>query len=411
MIFSKKILTFFLIIVICSAIVFFFVYNKKSESTSSDVLSNSSGQKEALEETPLPVKVEKAQKGNLIIKLKSPGEAVTDRKIIMKAEVAGKIKSLNAEESRHVKKGEILLEIEDEEYKLELESQEADRLRYLSEILLEKKFGEYEERSSRQDEKKILEAEKEYEKARQLFQKGLISTEEFEKKGKQYELALIESGEKKEEIRAAAKGLTQAEIRVKKAKMALEKTKIRSPFYGIVYDIKVSPGEHVSNGSELFTLINIERIKVHATVLESEIRKMKVGREVELTFSSYPEKSFKGTVKAISPIVNPEDKTCKVIIDVANPGEEIKPGMHVDVEIASNIYENRLLIPQEAVLVRGGRRMAFVVENGLAKWRYIQVGFENEDFVEVLEGIEEGEQVITEGHLTLAHDAKVNVIE
>ncbi|MEA2006287.1 MAG: efflux RND transporter periplasmic adaptor subunit [Acidobacteriota bacterium] len=411
MIFSKKILTFFLIIVICSAIVFFFVYNKKSESTSSDVLSNSSGQKKALEETPLPVKVEKAQKGNLIIKLKSPGEAVTDRKIIMKAEVAGKIKSLNAEESRHVKKGEILLEIEDEEYKLELESQEADRLRYLSEILLEKKFGEYEERSSRQDEKKILEAEKEYEKARQLFQKGLISTEEFEKKGKQYELALIESGEKKEEIRAAAKGLTQAEIRVKKAKMALEKTKIRSPFYGIVYDIKVSPGEHVSNGSELFTLINIERIKVHATVLESEIRKMKVGREVELTFSSYPEKSFKGTVKAISPIVNPEDKTCKVIIDVANPGEEIKPGMHVDVEIASNIYENRLLIPQEAVLVRGGRRMAFVVENGLAKWRYIQVGFENEDFVEVLEGIEEGEQVIIEGHLTLAHDAKVNVIE
>ncbi len=375
------------------------------------MISNSSGQRDVLEETPLPVKVEKAQKGNLIIRLKSPGEAVTDRKIIMKAEVSGKIKSLNAEESRHVKKGEILLEIEDEEYKLELESQEADRLRYLSEILLEKKFGEYEERSSRPGEKNILEAEKEYEKARQLFQNGVISTEEFEKKSKQYELALIESGERKEEIRAAAKGLTQAEIRVKKAMMTLEKTKIRAPFYGIVYDIKISPGEHVSNGSELFTLINIERIKVHAKVLESEIRKMKVGREVELTFSSYPEKSFKGTVKAISPIVNPEDKTCKVIIDVANPGEEIKPGMHVDVEIASNIYENRLLIPQEAVLVRGGRKMAFVVEDGIAKWRYIQVGFENEDFVEVLEGIEEGEQVITEGHLTLAHDAKVNVIE
>jgi len=411
MIFSKKILTFFLIIVICGAIVFFFVFNKKSESTSSDMISNSSGQRDVLEETPLPVKVEKAQKGNLIIRLKSPGEAVTDRKIIVKTEVTGKIKSLNAEESRHVKKGEILLEIEDEEYKLELESQEADRLRYLSEILLEKKFGEYEERSSRPGEKNILEAEKEYEKARQLFQNGVISTEEFEKKSKQYELALIESGERKEEIRAAAKGLTQAEIRVKKAMMTLEKTKIRAPFYGIVYDIKISPGEHVSNGSELFTLINIERIKVHAKVLESEIRKMKVGREVELTFSSYPEKSFKGMVKAISPIVNPEDKTCKVIIDVANPGEEIKPGMHVDVEIASNIYENRLLIPQEAVLVRGGRKMAFVVEDGIAKWRYIQVGFENEDFVEVLEGIEEGEQVITEGHLTLAHDAKVNVIE
>jgi len=411
MIFSKKILTFFLIVIICGALVFIFVFNKKSESTSSDTLSNSSGQKETPEETPLPVKVEKAQKGKLIIKLKSPGEAVTDRKTIMKAEVTGKIKSLNVEESQHVKNGDILLEIEDEEYRLELETQEADCLRYLSEILLEKEFGESEEETSKPGEKNTLAVEKEYEKARQLFQKGLISAEEFEKKGKQYELALIESGEKKEEIRAAAKGLTQAEIRVKKAKMTLEKTKIRAPFSGIICDIKVSPGEHVSNGSELFSLINIERIKVHAKVLESEIRKMKVGREVDLTFSAYPEKSFKGAVKAISPIINPEDKTCKVIIDVANPGEELKPGMHVDVEIASDIYEDRLLIPQEAVLVRGGRKMAFVVENGLAKWRYIQVGFENEDFVEVLEGIEEGEQVITEGHLTLAHDAKVNVIE
>ncbi len=83
--------------------------------------------------------------------------------------------------------------------------------------------------------------------------------------------------------------------------------------------------------------------------------------------------------------------------------------MHAEVEIAAEIYEDRLLIPQDAVLVRMGRKLAFVVEEGIAKWRYIEVGLENEDYAEVLDGIKEGETVIIEGHFTLAHDAKVRI--
>ena len=62
-------------------------------------------------------------------------------------------------------------------------------------------------------------------------------------------------------------------------------------------------------------------------------------------------------------------------------------------------------------MVRGGRKLAFVVENGLAKWRYIKIGLENERYAEVLEGVNEGEFVIVEGHFTLAHDAKVKIVE
>jgi multidrug efflux pump subunit AcrA (membrane-fusion protein) len=84
--------------------------------------------------------------------------------------------------------------------------------------------------------------------------------------------------------------------------------------------------------------------------------------------------------------------------------------MHAEVEIPAEIYKDRLLIPQEAVLVRSGRKLAFVVEDGLAKWRYLEVGLENEDYAEVLEGVKEGEPVIIEGHFTLAHDARVKII-
>lgn len=409
MIFSKKILTISLIVIVVALLAFFIFFRGKADESKEVSVKNTAEEARKVKETPLPVKVVEAKIGDLIIKLKSPGEAVTNMKINMKTELAGVIKSLNVEESKHVKKGELLVELDDEKYRLDLEQEEATRLKVLSELLVEKRFAEPEETRSGSDQEKIQKVKDDYEEARRRFYSGLISRAEFEKASKEYELSLIESGEKKEEIRAAAKGLTQAEIRVKAAQMNLEKTKIKAPFSGIIHDIKVSPQERVTSGRELFTLVNIDRIRVHAKVLESEIGKMKVGREVDLKFSAYPGKIFKGEVKAISPVINPQDKTCNVIIDVANPEEEIKPGMHVEVEIAAEIHKDKLLIPQDAVLVRSGRKLAFVVEEGLAKWRYIDVGLENEDYAEVLDGIKEGESVIIEGHFTLAHDARVRI--
>lgn len=409
MIFSKKILIISLIVIVIAVLAFFIFFRGNPIESEEASTQDTTEEARKVKETPLPVKVVEAQIGDLIIKLKSPGEAVTNMKINMKAEVAGVIKSLNVEESKHVKKGELLVELDDEKYRLDLEQEEATRLKVLSELLVEKRFAEPRETRSGPDREKIQKAKDDYEEARRRFRSGLTSRAEFEKANTEYELSLIESGEKKEEIRAAAKGLTQAEIKVKTAQMNLEKTKIKAPFSGLIHDIKVSPQEHVTSGRELFTLVNIDRIRVHAKVLESEIAKMKVGREVDLKFSAYPGKIFKGEVKAISPVINPQDKTCNVIIDVANPEKEIKPGMHVEVEIAAEIHKGKLLIPQDAVLVRSGRKLAFVVEEGLAKWRYIDVGLENEDYAEVLDGVKEGESVIIEGHFTLAHDARVRI--
>jgi RND family efflux transporter MFP subunit len=315
------------------------------------------------------------------------------------------------EEGKNVKEGDLLVKLDDEKYKLQLREAESRRLEKLSRFLIEGEeytFLPKKKKSQFKDKNKI---KKEYQKALSLYQQGLISEKEFEEIKRKYELALIESGEKREEIRASVAGLTQAELEVKRAQMELEKTLIRAPFSGVITNIKVSPKEHVQAGQELFTLVDLNSIYVEAKILESEIGKIKVGREVNIRFTAYPSKIFKGYVRAISPIVDPEEKTCKIHINVANPAGEIKPGMHAEVEIASDIYEDRLIIPKEAILVRGGRKLAFVVENGLAKWRYIKTGLENEEYAEVLEGINEGELVIVEGHFTLAHDAKVKIVE
>lgn len=415
MILSKKILTIVLIVIAVCVAVYFFVIRNGAEPEQGESPQDSAEATEKVAETPIPVKVDEARIGELIISLKSPGEAVTNRKVTLKSEVAGIIKKLNVEEGLHVKAGDLLLELDDRQFRLELERAQADRLSKLSELLLERQFESAETAADQSEMEKIEKARKEYERVQDLYRKGMIAETEYEDAYRQYELALIESGEKKDEIRSASKGLTQAEVNVKTAQMNLEKTKIRAPFSGIITDIQVSPQEHISGGRDLFILVNISRIQVHAKVLESEIGKMKKGREVILRFSAYPDKVFNGNVKSISPIVNPEDKTCKVIIDVANPQEDIKPGMHAEVEIAAEIHKDKLLVPQEAVLDRGGRKLAFVVEDGLAKWRYVQVGLENDKYAEILpseregEGVKPGETVIVDGHFTLAHDAKVTI--
>jgi RND family efflux transporter MFP subunit len=425
MVIPKRVLTISLLVIAIGVFGYFLFVKKGSNAppkpgsdtaTATQPAGTPSGgitPQEKAEAAPLPVKAVPARKGEIIIRLKSPGEAFTDKKIAIKAEVSGLAKNLNVVEGKHVKEGDVLLELDDLEYRLRLEKQQSLRLKLLSDLFLEKQFAAPETAPNRAGLDKLNKAKANFDKADEAFRKGLISQIDFDKAQKDYELILIEAGSKKDEIMAT--NLTQSEIDVKIAQMELDKTKIRAPFSGIITEIKISPKEHISTGQELFTLVNISQIKVKAKVLESEIGKMKVGREVDLRFSAYPGKVFKGVVEAISPIVNSEDKTCSVHITVNNPTEELKPGMHAEVEIESEIYKDKLIVPQEAILVRGGRKLVFVVENGLAKWRYVQIGLENENYAEILpganpgEGLNEGEMVITEGHFTLAHDARVTI--
>lgn len=422
MVIPKKILIISLVLIMLGvgAYVLFVRSGQGSNGTTAAVVTAassvppdaaSSGQAETPEAQPLPVLAVAALRGDLVIGLKSPAEAFTDRMITVKAEVGGVIESLNVSEGLHVREGDLLVGLDDREYRLRLERQQALRLKNLSDVLLEKQFAGPELEPDRETLDKVAKAKAAFDKSEELFGKGLIPRNELEKAQRDLELVLIESGGKRDEVMASSKNLTQSEIDVKIAQMELDKTRIRAAFAGIATDIKVSPNEHVSAGRELFTLVNISRIKVKANVLESEIGKMKLGREVDVRFAAYPGKIFKGAVEAISPVVNSEDKTCGVHITVGNPTEEIKPGMHAEVEIAADIYKDRLIVPQDAVLTRGGRKLVFVVDGGLAKWRYVEIGVENERYAEILDGVKEGEMVIVEGHFTMAHDARVTVRE
>ena len=419
----KAVLGGFLILILVAAGVYFLVLDKRpakpaGEAGAAPAASSAEpSPDQKVEAAPLPVKVDKAFLGDLVMTLKSPGEAYTEKRIAMKAEVGGTVKNLTASEGRHVREGDLLVELDDREYRLNLERLEAQRLRYLSELFLDRQFSVTEEPPSQAVADKVARAQADYDRAAEGFKAGVASQADLEKAQAALELALIEAGRKKDEVQAATKGLTQAEVDVKIARLNLEKTRIRAPFAGVVTDVKLSPKERIDPGRELFTLVDISRIKVKAKVLESEVGKVVAGREVDLRFSAFPGRTFKGRIEAVSPVISAEDKTCGVYVTMDNPSEEIKPGMHAEVEFPTEIFAGRLLVPQQAILVRGGRKLVFAVEGDTAKWRYIEVGLENERFAEVLPGkepgwgVSAGDTVIVEGHITLAHDTKVSIVQ
>ncbi len=409
MVISKKILTLSLVVIMVAAGIYFLVLQRPMESKVA--AEGTAPARPAGGEAPLPVKAVPVVRGDLVIRLTSPGEVFARKRAVIKTEVSGALKEVVSEEGRAVQTGDILARIDDRTYALRLKGAEAERLKRLSEMLVENRFGGVDKRVDAALEEKIRDSDAALEASASRYAAGGISREEYDEIRKAHETLLIEAGRKKDEVQAASKGLTQAEVEVAVACLDLERTKVRAPFSGVLTGIKVSVGETVSPGQDLMTLVDVRDIRVEARVLESEIGRMKPGREADVRFSAYPGRVFKGRVRAVCPVVDPNDRTCPVHIAMDNAAGELKPGMHAEIEVAAEIYEDRLLVSQEAVLVRAGRKLVFVVENGLAKWKYVETGLENERYVEILNGVSEGEPVIVDGHLTLAHDARVTLAE
>jgi RND family efflux transporter MFP subunit len=211
-------------------------------------------------------------------------------------------------------------------------------------------------------------------------------------------------------------GLDEAEIALKRARLDLERTRIRAPFPGRVASLAVVPGQLVSQGAELMTVLDLDPIRVQVQVLEGELAHLAPGGRAQVRFSAYPDEVFTGTIATINPLVEEQTRTAKVTVVVPNPGGRILPGMYAKVEVEAQRIPDRILVPRSAILERDRRTMLFVHEDGKAKWRYVTTGLENDHLVEVVENsetemVKPGEVVLTGGHFTLTHDASVRLVE
>ena len=227
--------------------------------------------------------------------------------------------------------------------------------------------------------------------------------------------------EARDRIARTQSGLDQAEVQMRQAELQLARTRVAAPFGGRVADLLVVEGQHVTVGTELMTVVDLDPIKVEVQVLEAELGSLSEGRGAVVSFAAFPGEIFEGAIETINPLVDPENRTGRVTVLLPNLDGKIKPGMYAEVSLDAEALPERILVPRSAILERDRRTMLFVFEEGarggLAKWRYVNPGRENETHVEILvEGIEQGmvdpgEVVLVDGHHYLAHDTPIRLVE
>jgi RND family efflux transporter MFP subunit len=202
----------------------------------------------------------------------------------------------------------------------------------------------------------------------------------------------------------------KAEVTRDRAQVALERCTVRAPFPGIVTMCEVDVGELVSRGDALYRIEDTSRLVVYGDLSVRQATRVKAGNPVLVGSTATP-KTTTAEVVLVEPTVNSASGTVRVKMRV-RPEEGFKPGLFVSLRIVVENRKDALVVPKRAVLHDDEEGpYLFVVKEDTAARVAVQTGFDREDVVEIVSGIDEGAAVVVEGQDTLADGAKVNVLE
>jgi len=407
----KKIARVVILIAALAVLIYFgtkYIQNNHGKAEGEGNAKNVSAANEAEIEAAVPVRVTELKRGDLPLRLSLTAETEARERAAVKNEISGVVKKIYWHEGDRVSAGEPIVQLESREIELALRQAEANRLEAYSKFLSQYQILVAEGGSLAGS---ISEKKKQYDEALNKFKKGQIGKDEMEKTEDLLLAGMIESGALQDEVKRCVSGLTGSEVELERSRLNLERTVIRAPFAGTIAVLNVSVGESLAAGNEIFSIVNLNSVFLKAFVLETEIGKIKVGQRVRIRFISDPGRSLYGQVSALSPEIDREKKTGTVFISFINPGD-VRAGLNAEADIEYATVKNVLKIPRQSMLVRSNRNLVFTVENDIALWKYLETGANNDEEIEVRAGeLNAGDRVVIEGQLTLAHQAKVKIIE
>ncbi|SHJ19790.1 RND family efflux transporter, MFP subunit [Tangfeifania diversioriginum] len=235
-----------------------------------------------------------------------------------------------------------------------------------------------------------------------------ISQQEYEKQKSLYE----KGGVTLYELRNSEVSKTNAQYNYENAQLQLAKMNIKAPFTGVIVELpNYTSGTRVASGSPMFTLMSYTDMFMEINLPEKSITELEVGQDVLVTNYTLPEDTLKGTITQLSPAISTETRTFTGKIDIDNPELKLRPGMFVKADIITAEKDSTIVIPKDIIMSAGRGKYVFVVgRNSAADDRWITTGIENQNNVEVLEGLQVNDRLIIRGFETLRDDSKVKII-
>lgn len=230
-----------------------------------------------------------------------------------------------------------------------------------------------------------------------------------------YENALKTGGVTQQQVDASRLQLKNAKAQLDQAKIKVGDTNVRATISGIVNQRLIEPGSVVSAGTDMFEIVNVSSLKLRVEVGESHVVNLKVGDNIKVKTSVYPDKEFVGKITFIAPKATAA-LNFPVDIQVSNNKEnQLKAGMYGTAIFSQGDDEVKskpvLVVPREAFVGGLNSNQVFVVKDSIATLKKVVSGRNFGDKIEVLGGLNDGETVVTSGHINLTDSAKVKIIK
>lgn len=342
-----------------------------NQTTSSQNDSNS-GTK--LEVKPVVVETVPVKYGNIKTYITETGITSPMKFAVISSEVSGKLMSIRIEVGQLVSKNEAIAQIDDELSKFNLDMAKADKINTSASL----------EKSS-----------KDIERYKNLLDKNQISSNEYET----FKL-------QNEQARAAD---LSADAALKIAERRYKNTTIIAPYSGMISAKHVQQGDMISVNTPIVKIVDISKIRININLSDKDIVSLRTGMNAEVEVDAYPGERFDGKIFTISPESNSSSHTFPVEILVSNPDKKLKSGMVTRVKIATKTVEDALVIPRDAVIERFGKYIVFIAAGGKAVEKKVILGISQDKSVQILSGLELGDNVIHVGHYTVEDGAKITI--
>ena len=236
----------------------------------------------------------------------------------------------------------------------------------------------------------------------------------FERITKLYEADAISQ----KDFEAAQNGVNTAEVAVEQASAGLAQVMtqvnnctITSPISGILGSINLSLGDMASPASPAAVVTDTSRLEIEILVSESEVSYITPGSEVDVKIKAVGDQKFKGTVANVATVADPMKRNYAVKVSLDNPENMIKSGMFAEVSLSTVNKDGAICVPAPALVIKGSKTVVFTVdEEKRARAKEVEVGIENSNYVEIISGILEGEEVITRGNTLVTDGTLLRVV-
>lgn len=228
-----------------------------------------------------------------------------------------------------------------------------------------------------------------------------------------YENAYKTGGVTKQQLDQAKLAMTNAGANLKQANINVGDTRVKAPIKGFINKKYIEPGSILTGmpASAMFDIVNVSSLKLKVTANESQVASLKVGNSVAVTASVFPDKTFNGKITFIAAKAD-ESLNFQVEIEIANNSDSnLKAGMYGSANFESKQKQELKIVPRNAFVGSVSSNQVFVVENGKAKLKKVVAGRILGEKVEIVDGLSDGELVITTGQINLQDGSLVEIIK